>query len=340
MRGVAAIAVLAFHIRGSLAPVFGGKTFFGGGYLAVDLFFVLSGFVIAHAYDARLAAGLGFREFASKRAARLLPMIWVGVAIGAAHNLAFVPDEWPRTLLLTGMDAAIVPNVFYPELTLFPLNGAEWSLFFEVAANLVFAAAFLWLGVRGMTAVVAVSAAGLLIAAMTLGNLDGGYRVPTLWVGCARVGFGFFLGIALYRGRRFWFHRVPHVPPWIVLSLCFGLLALPVPTALRPAFDLGFVFFASPLLVMAGSRAEPTPAGRHVATALAALSYPLYAIHLPVRAWLRSMGATGEATVAVMAALILVSWALAYHYEAPMRRRLEGLFRPRPPRPIAEVAIR
>src|ERR1700761_6004380 len=74
LRGVAAIAVMLHHFRPLTAP-----WLFAHGYLAVDLFFLLSGFVIAHAYDARFRKGLGVPAFLVIRLIRLWPMIAFGV---------------------------------------------------------------------------------------------------------------------------------------------------------------------------------------------------------------------------------------------------------------------
>src|ERR1700754_1815377 len=79
MRGVAALSVLLYHWRPQLPWIL-----FGSGYLAVDLFFLLSGFIIAHAYDEKLAKGLGFLDFLALRLMRLCPMLAFGTAIGFA----------------------------------------------------------------------------------------------------------------------------------------------------------------------------------------------------------------------------------------------------------------
>src|SRR5215210_2241655 len=79
LRGLAALIVVLFHaaalIGTQLAP---------GGYLAVDLFFILSGFVIAHAYDHRFAEGLGPLAFIRYRIIRFYPLYLLGLAIGAS----------------------------------------------------------------------------------------------------------------------------------------------------------------------------------------------------------------------------------------------------------------
>jgi peptidoglycan/LPS O-acetylase OafA/YrhL len=80
LRGIAAIAVVIYHlpIEPKLVP---------HGYLAVDFFLMLSGFVLALAYSDKLHSGMSFRSFFLKRAIRLYPIAIVGTAIGAAHLL-------------------------------------------------------------------------------------------------------------------------------------------------------------------------------------------------------------------------------------------------------------
>src|SRR5262245_14845562 len=78
MRGVAAIVVVTFHL-GSLLP--GATT---EGYLAVDFFFALSGYVLARTYDARLEHGMESLDFIRRRIIRLYPLYLIGFSLGAA----------------------------------------------------------------------------------------------------------------------------------------------------------------------------------------------------------------------------------------------------------------
>src|ERR1700712_1409072 len=78
LRGLAAIAVVGFHIsQVKLEPVLVPY-----GYLAVDFFFVLSGAVVAHAYEKQLRAGLSWQAFFVKRVIRLYPLALLGTALG------------------------------------------------------------------------------------------------------------------------------------------------------------------------------------------------------------------------------------------------------------------
>jgi len=138
LRGVAAIVVVLFHaIFGAWVPRFG--------YLAVDLFFILSGFVLSHAYDKRFVAGMSVAEFLSLRVVRLYPLYLLGLVLGLCVvriNPSIMDAPAAGVLLnfvlnlfdLPGME---IPGTLYREL--FPLNVPLWSLFFEFwVANLIF----------------------------------------------------------------------------------------------------------------------------------------------------------------------------------------------------------
>src|ERR1700755_2850194 len=85
LRGVAAIAVVTFHFM-EIAYTDYSKDFIGHGFLAVDFFFCLSGFVIAYAYDGRLTT-LGLKEFFRSRLIRLHPLVVFGSILGLAGLL-------------------------------------------------------------------------------------------------------------------------------------------------------------------------------------------------------------------------------------------------------------
>src|ERR1700750_3181305 len=80
LRGVAAIAIVTFHFMEVVYSDY-SKNFIGHGFLAVDFFFCLSGFVIAYAYDDRLAK-MGVIEFFKSRLIRLHPLVVFGSVIG------------------------------------------------------------------------------------------------------------------------------------------------------------------------------------------------------------------------------------------------------------------
>lgn len=144
MRGVAALAVLVFHRR-ELLPT----DLLGHGYLGVDFFFILSGFVIGYAYEKRLLEGRRpFLRFAATRFIRLMPLLALGVAVGLVVAIINALEaHWRGGVVraIASVPLAIIP-LPSPILRLpWLLDGPSWSLFFELAANFAFALAVPWL---------------------------------------------------------------------------------------------------------------------------------------------------------------------------------------------------
>ncbi len=128
LRGIAALAVVCFHRREGRFP---------SAYLAVDLFYVMSGFVLAYAYDSRFAAGLSWRRFMAQRLIRLWPLYALGVIITLVSAvLAGDQKAWAQAPL----QFLFLPAQPGPDhAPLYPLNLPAWSLMFELAINFVWA---------------------------------------------------------------------------------------------------------------------------------------------------------------------------------------------------------
>jgi peptidoglycan/LPS O-acetylase OafA/YrhL len=274
LRGLAALLVLAFHARGLSLP----REVLGHGYLAVDLFFVISGFVLARAYDVGLAAGEG-AGFMVKRLKRLYPMALLGLLLGAGLWLVQGADPGP-TLLLMMLGLAFVP--FTGGRDVFPLNGPQWSLMWELAANLVYAVVAPWLTTRRLAALVAIGGVGHVVLTLIYGTGSLGPYGFNWWAGAPRVIYGFFAGVLLARlmgeGRL----TVPAAPILVILTVVLLALSPPVPEAARTVFDLVAALIVFPLLVASAARAQVGRLLRPVLDGLAGMSYALYALHIPI----------------------------------------------------------
>lgn len=143
LRGVAAIFVILYHFGEGFAtsPV---DQMMNHGYLAVDFFFILSGFVIGYAYDDRWQRGMSAGNFMLRRVIRLHPMVILSVIFGAVAYLIQGSVRWDGTPMpLSMLLLALLLGLFLiPVLPgagadvrgnneMFPLNGPSWSLFFE-----------------------------------------------------------------------------------------------------------------------------------------------------------------------------------------------------------------
>ncbi len=267
LRGIAAFAVVFFHIGGVLPwqP-------FPNGYLAVDFFFLLSGFVLAGAYEKQLASDLGFKQYIARRLTRFYPSILAGLALGIVAALNVYPTN--PVVLWAALQVALLPVTLGANP--FPLNPPQWSLTFEVIANVVHAAAVRRLELRALFVLVGVSAVGLALALQG----EPGER-NWLFPAIARTAFSFFLGVAFWRLHAVGRLRVPTAPAWLL----FGVLALilfgPLPVW-SPLRDLGITMLVWPSLLALAINARQPVALRSMASFAGRISYPLYAIHYPI----------------------------------------------------------
>lgn len=336
LRGAAAFAVMFYHLRSfnSHAEV----QVFASGYLAVDLFFVLSGFVICHAYEARLQSSLKFRDFMTLRFVRLQPAMMLGTLIGfmlavsqrvlglhGAPGFAEIASSLPANLLM-------LPNVFVP-WGIFLFNPPTWSLFYELLGNAFYALGMRWRGTghprnRTLISLCFVGCLGVVASVLLAGSLDRGVVLEDWPIAVSRIGFSFILGILLCRSKSLWRARLPKIPVHWLLLACLGLLS-PYPFgAWRMAYDLLFVTVASPLLVMLGVNATISRSLQGFAMGLGLLSYPLYAVHAPVKHVIEAaIPNAGHVLWAASAcASVGVAWLVAM-IEPALRRWLTSQFR-------------
>lgn len=294
MRGVAALAVAAFHF--TQRETF---TLFYNAPLAVDFFFMLSGFVVAHAYGARLFRGMGVLEYLAKRLVRMYPLFALGIAIGiptlVARNSSGVVGLPSDSLgLCAAAHAFFLPcfEAFNANArsgssgALFPSNPPAWSLFFEMVACLSFPL-LCRMGSKALFAFVAVSWVCFLGGGLWLGSsgglysfyLDAGWNAETFLIGFARALFGFGCGALLYRFRSF--SPTPFLKPW---ALYLGLaLAIAFPFSVKGGYHAIVVTFFAPLFVLAGSSVSCAEGiSLWSARLLGRLSYPVYCLHVPV----------------------------------------------------------
>ena len=336
LRGIAAGCVVLFHFglldRLTRAP--------SHAYLAVDLFFVISGFVVAHAYESRLAAGLSVPGFARLRLLRLYPLHALGMALGA---LVVAASALRRGGAAAPVGAWLSLGIgFLPRLgpgggDLFPLNGPAWSLMLELIANLAYAALVPRLSNRVLAAIVGVSGLSLLLIGAAGLPLNGGARVEGGLLGVPRVCFGFFLGVAMLRAHRAGRLRAPAVHPVLLIGGVLAVLLAPVPFSASGPFDALMILCLLPGLVACAIAAEPRGRLRAGLSAIGRPSYALYALHGPLRAgglllapilvgrWLTQGEA--EAALAVILSLIaLCAWAASRWYDPWARAGLTRLF--------------
>jgi peptidoglycan/LPS O-acetylase OafA/YrhL len=351
LRGVASLMVVVFHLFEAWAGGDPEKQIINHGYLAVDFFFLLSGFVIAYAYDERWAAGMGQWDFYKRRLVRLQPMIIVGGLIGAAmlglqHSSLFPRLETVTAWQIAGvllLSFVMIPLTPSAEIRgwgeIYPLNGPQWSLFYEYVGNILYAVGLRKLPIRWLSVVVGLSAAALvwLLVRGPRGDVIGGWALDAsgVQIGLTRVMFPFFAGILLMRVGK----RVKVRNAFAVCSLLL-IAALSLPRFgvgdqrwINGLYEAACIIVLFPLIVAigAGEKDVDGPSVR-IARFFGDLSYPLYITHYPLiyayTGWVVDKKPAPLQGVLVSAgvfvAAVAIAWACLKLYDEPVRRWLAG----------------
>lgn len=300
LRGIAALLVMGLHAN----AVFGGLGAFSKGYLGVDFFLMLSGFLMARITEPRLAAGLSPQRFMVSRYKRFWGMVALGSLIGIPYLWIRSGGQWWPFVPALFANFALLP---WPVANLlFALNIPAWTIFAELVANGAHVFALRRLNNRALT-LLTILLGGLTVwVALSWGSLDVGARPGHVWAAIPRVLFAYCLGIALWRWRQV----------RVLVPLPTALVLTAMPLAIMGSwyadwrtwqFDLAFVMVLCPLVISAATAiTRQTPLG----WLSAAISFPLFAIHLPIFEAVRELGGSKVQAIplALSAALIIVWW--------------------------------
>lgn len=357
LRGVAAVMVLWYHVFEAFAtsPV---DQMVNHGYLAVDFFFMLSGFVVAYAYDDRWVSSssssfrLTIGGFIKRRLIRLHPMLVLGMVFGAVAYVIQGCVKWDGSMvpLWHVALALLLSCVLLPAWPgslhevrgngeMFPLNGPSWSLFFEYVANLLYALVLRRLNTRSLTAVVVVSGGAL--AAFSVCDMSGAYHLGVGWSlgdwnfpgGMLRVLFGFSAGMLME--RKFKAAKVRGAF-WVCTIMLVVLLSMPFAGNdgamwLNGLYDAVCVILVFPVILYIGASGTTTDRrSTSICDFLGKISYPVYVVHYPLMylfyAWVwghgLSFGQSWPVAVSVIAASLLLAWVCLKFYDEPVRRYL------------------
>lgn len=354
LRGVAAIMVLLLHwFEGN------GKALFGAGLLAVDFFFILSGFVVALAYEKRLIADSKSAQFIRQRFIRLYPMIVAGVLLGfmrfamLSYQESGTPVDATLGAQLVGGLSMIPFDLHGGVSTFFPVNNALWSLHFEFLAYFAFSLILYRVRTAGLAVIAIMAAAGCYAwATMTFGPVGPpavAGESPTGYIhALSRVAFSFTLGMIIFRLR----DRIADVAlpsgRWLALLL-IAALVLPRDT-LPPLAVMALLALVFPYIIAAGTKVGHSARLTGLEKFLGDLSYPLYALHVPL-IWTMS-GACKTLGIGfpanpllnglfILPAALIISYAVFVLYDRPVRRWLTARFAHRRqaiPAPVGEAA--
>lgn len=343
LRGVAALAVVLLHVH--LYTLLGMKPFSTHAYLAVDLFFMISGFILAHAYGDRLGSRRGLGDFMRARLLRLYPLYALGIALGFICFIALKPAELgaggkAAVGLLSLSAAAFLPWLYGGAgVNAFPLNPPSWSLSLEMWGNLAYGALARHLAPRVLLAIVLISGGVLVALALIGGSLNYGWRQDDVWLGWPRFVFAFSVGLGLHQLAAAGRLELRRLPDWSLALALGAILILPAGNSFDAAVDLTAVLLVFPTIVALAVDARSTATWRGPLAAGARLSYPLYVVHAAVVAAVhegaRGLGASAAAgwfiAALALGLSVLAAWLAERYFDRPIRARLSRFGRPAVP---------
>lgn len=358
LRGVAALMVIWYHVFEGYAFA-GGTTIdtFNHGYLAVDFFFILSGFVIGYAYDDRWGKNFTMKDFIKRRLIRLHPMVIMGAVVGAITF--YIQGSVQRdgthigismvmlSLLCTIFFIPAMPGVGYEVRgngEMFPLNGPCWSLFFEYIGNILYALFIRRLSNKALTIVVVLL--GVALASFAIFNVSGYGNIGVGWTldgvnfigGLLRMLFPFSMGMLLSRNFKPMKLRGAF---WICTLVMIALFAVPYLEGTESICTNGIyeafcIIIAFPILLWIGASGTTTDKkSTQICKFLGDISYPIYVIHYPFMylfyAWLIknqlfTLGETWQVALCVYAWNILFAYLCLKLYDEPVRKYLAKRF--------------
>ena len=284
LRGIAAVAVVIFHFMEIAVPDY-TKNFIAHGYLAVDFFFCLSGFVIAYAYDSRMKK-IGAVQFFKLRLIRLQPLVVIGAVLGLLtfifdpfHNL-YAAHGIGQTLLMFLSSCLMIPYAVVPERynNLFHFNPPTWSLFWEYIANIFYALILFKLRNKILWILTFIAAVCLFSIASHYGNLSVGWGAESFMGGAIRVFYSFLAGMLVYRLNLIIKSPLGFLSTGLLLAVIFFV---PFVNEINWITDPLIVVFYFPFLVALGAGARLAPRFHNICRLSGEISYPLYMVHYP-----------------------------------------------------------
>ena len=331
-RGLAAIAVAMYHLDRRFVP---------GGYLAVDFFFALSGFVLLRTYESRIKSDISVIRFMVLRGIRLFPLHTAAIAIGVLWAIQGLIRNSEFHMTAGAIGCSLMPNILLLPSPcaglLFPMNGVEWSLFYEVIINIIMAKFLIRLSNITLFITIAVSVTALIYLAYinTLSPeyfiyhgepLNNGDRYQGWYMGPLRTIISFTLGMLIAR-----LAPTKQRPPtfWAVLAGFFmvSMLTIQTPLSFRTPLDLAIILIVSPGLLIIGSRFEVPALFVSSAIRLGDLPFALYAIHLPFARGSQFVAHHFHFPPALLAPIFLplslgLAWCCVQWIDKPLRRVL------------------
>jgi len=317
LRGVAAICVMLYHV-GNIFVVY---TPFARSYLFVDFFFLLSGFVLTLSAEPKLNSGWTAVHFMQARFRRLWPVIAVGAIVGALRYGSVIGWESVPSLLLL---ALLMMPALHMGGGLFPLNGTHWSLFYELLANMLHALLLRRLRQRALFLLVVALGIAFAWTILAAGSNSQGPFVNHFLYALPRLTFSYSLGVLIARYWRQKSHR--QIISWEI-ALVLPILILTLITQL--SFDIAIVdatitLIGLPILFWLAATSKPANRAIPMLNWLGSISFPLYALHLPIIRFFAQIGDSNALKGAAILSSFLSAHLVAILIEGPLTRKRHG----------------
>ncbi|WP_454803662.1 acyltransferase family protein [Mucilaginibacter phyllosphaerae] len=334
LRGIAAIAVVTFHFM-EVAYTDYSQDFIGHGFLAVDFFFCLSGFVIGYAYDDRVGK-MGVWEFLKSRLIRLHPLVVLGSVLGLIAYLFDPFSVLPQTYSTGKIALFFVCSVLMIPLplmqdrafNLFGFNAPAWSLFWEYIANVVYALVLYRFARKWLLILTILSAIGIFVVTYRAGNIMGGWGGSTFWDGSVRISYSFLAGLLIYRANWIIKNKLGFTGLAVLLALAF-LMPFNKWNWLTEPFIVIFYF---PLLIALGAGATLSQRLKKLCNFSGNISYPLYITHYAAiwafaNYYASHKPGEGQLALIIITSLFLlvgIAWLVMVIYDIPVRKYLNS----------------
>lgn len=310
LRGIAALVIMLYH----LSMVFRTGGPFQRGYLMVDLFFLLSGFVLASSTEKKLNAGIGAFEFTRSRYVRLFPLVAVGAGVAVVRAFVIHMADPLSLLWWLALDLAMIPALggvgpFYR------YNGPQWTLFWELVANFVHALCLKKVPTKALPVIAAGFGAALVYTVRQHGSDTMGVSALTAhswWTPVPRVAFPYVLGVWLGRVRKGGF-ATPALPWPLALALpVAGIAVVPSLPLSHAMGDLAFVVLFLPVMLWNVVLCRPPQWLAPALDWLGNFSLPLYCVHLTILVWMSEVfGRGGVMPYAAVGVALTVSYGFS-----------------------------
>jgi len=287
MRGIAAFSVVSHHFNTVLSPAEVGSLglTMPNSYLGVDFFYMLSGFVLARAYERKLKADLTVWRFMELRFIRLYPMFLLGILLGALNAFGRIAFQTPHAIDPVQAVFAFILNAFMvpdgASGNLYTLNMPAWTLLFEMLINFLFGLVLFRMRARWLAGFALACAAFYLWGHAKWNDGSIGLTWPTALFGFARAGYAFPIGLILGRafaGRM----SKSSLLSVVLLALLAWTFFFGPPLKFNFAFDVLSLFVLLPATIWCGAHLQAPPKFRRACEIIGDGSYPLFVIHFPL----------------------------------------------------------